>query len=107
MESLFTPLRLDTDSRRLKFETYLDRSIDEVRTPPLVGNADWSGLRLPLDRSQVAGRAFLAAVRQSEGEFSENLVDCDGVVVGDENRLKQIITNLAGYGHSLPPQYLI
>lgn len=31
MESLFTPLRLDTDSRRLKFETYLDRSIDEVR----------------------------------------------------------------------------
>ena len=31
MESLFTPLRLDTDSRKLKFETHLDRSIDEVR----------------------------------------------------------------------------
>ena len=30
MESLFTPLRLDTDSRQLKFETFLDRSIDEV-----------------------------------------------------------------------------
>lgn len=107
MESLFTPLRLDTDSRRLKFETCLDRSIDEVRTPPLVGNADWCGLYLPLDHSQVAGRAFLAAVGQSEGEISENLVDCDGVVVGDENRLKQIITNLAGYEHSPPPQYLI
>ena len=31
MESLFTPLRLDTDSRKLKFETHLDRSIDKVR----------------------------------------------------------------------------
>ena len=43
----------------------------------------------------------MAAVRQSEGEIPENLVDCDGVVVGDENRLKQIITNLAGYSHRL------
>lgn len=32
MESLFTPLRLDTDSRKLKFETSLDRSIDQVRS---------------------------------------------------------------------------
>lgn len=48
MESLFTPLRLDTDSRRLKFETYLDRSIDEVRTP-LGGNVKRSGLHLPLE----------------------------------------------------------
>ena len=32
MESLFTPLRLDTDSRKLKFETCLDRSIDKVRS---------------------------------------------------------------------------
>jgi hypothetical protein len=49
MESLFTPLRLDTDSRNLKLETHLDRSIDEVRIL-LVGSVDLSGLRLPLDR---------------------------------------------------------
>jgi len=46
MESLFTPLRLDTDSRKLKFETCLDRSIDEVRES-LGQNVNQSGLRLP------------------------------------------------------------
>ena len=96
MESLFTPLRLDTDSRRLNFETYLDRSIDEVRAPLFGTSADLVR-GLPLDHWQVAGRAFLAAMERGGGEFPEGLVDCDGVVVGDENRLKQIITNLAGY----------
>jgi hypothetical protein len=36
-------------------------------------------------------------MEQSEEEIQKTPVDCDGVVVGDENRLKQIITNLAGY----------
>ena len=103
MESLFTPLRLDTDSRRLKFETYLDRSIDEVRTL-LVGTVD---LGLPLDRRQVAGRAFMAAMEQDENEILENFIDYGGVVVGDENRLKQIITNLAGYIHRLSSQHSV
>ena len=39
-------------------------------------------------------------MEQSEGGIQKSLVDCDGVVVGDENRLKQIITNLAGYKNS-------
>ena len=103
MESLFTPLRLDTDSRRLKFETYLDRSIDEVRTL-LVGTVD---LGLPLNRRQVAGRAFMAAMEQDENEILENFIDYGGVVVGDENRLKQIITNLAGYIHRLSSQHSV
>lgn len=106
MESLFTPLRLDTDSRRLKFETYLDRSIDEVRTL-LVGTVDLSDFGLPLDYRQVAGRAFMAAMEQDENEILENFIDYGGVVVGDENRLKQIITNLAGYAHRLSSQYLV
>lgn len=35
-------------------------------------------------------------------QSGESAVDHGGVVVGDENRLKQIITNLAGYVLSLP-----
>ena len=38
----------------------------------------------------------MAAMDQSGEVFHKGMVDCDGVVVGDENRLKQIITNLAG-----------
>ena len=41
---------------------------------------------------------------QSDGGIQDGPVGCDGVVVGDENRLKQIITNLAGYAtHHSPP----
>ena len=36
-------------------------------------------------------------MEKNEGGVQKSLIDCDGVVVGDENRLKQIITNLAGY----------
>ena len=60
-----------------------------------------------MDRRQVAGRAFRAAMEQGEGGFQSETVDCDGVVVGDENRLKQIITNLAGYENRNPSRYLI
>lgn len=41
----------------------------------------------------------MAAVEQSGEETHGGVVDYDGVVVGDENRLKQIITNLAGCVH--------
>lgn len=58
---------------------------------------------LTLVQRQVAGHAFWAAMEQSEEGSRKGPGGCDGVVVGDENRLKQIITNLAGYDdfHSL------
>jgi signal transduction histidine kinase len=35
-------------------------------------------------------------MEQTGEGIHRNVIECDGVVVGDENRLKQIITNLAG-----------
>ena len=45
---------------------------------------------------QVAGRALFSVLGNSEEEIQEAVAGYDGVVLGDENRLRQIITNLAG-----------
>ena len=75
MRSLFVPLRLATDARKLQFITDLDMSIDDV-----------------------ARRALYEATGESEDVIKARLKTAeDGIVVGDETRLRQIITNLARY----------
>ncbi|KAI0769211.1 hypothetical protein BC629DRAFT_1292280 [Irpex lacteus] len=74
MRSLFVPLQLATDARGLTFVTDLDKSIDDVARRALYQSLD--GL--------------------TEDEIEKRMaLDEDGIVVGDETRLRQIITNLA------------
>ncbi|KAI0642307.1 hypothetical protein C8Q79DRAFT_1003202 [Trametes meyenii] len=75
LRSLFVPLQLATDARGLQFITDLDKNIDEV-----------------------ARHALYEAMGEPEEAIMRRLVehpDEDGIVVGDETRLRQIITNLA------------
>ncbi|GAA6025225.1 hypothetical protein JCM11491_004645 [Sporobolomyces phaffii] len=65
MRSIFVPLRLDAASRGLDLETSLDTRVDEL--------------------------ARLAAYPQSS---LDNIREGDGMVMGDEMRLRQIIGNL-------------
>ena len=77
MRSLFVPLRLATDARGLEFITDLDPRIDEV--------------------SCAALREYQSASGDVIGQLLQESKDDDGIVVGDETRLRQIITNLARY----------
>ncbi|KAJ7446913.1 hypothetical protein B0H11DRAFT_1745410 [Mycena galericulata] len=78
LRSLFIPLRLAADARKLQFVTDLDMRIDEV-----------------------ARRAAYQYMDATPEAITQHLLDQPsgesvmGMVVGDETRLRQIITNLA------------
>ena len=77
MRSLFIPLQLATNARQLEFVTDLDPSID-----------------------REARKAGYEAMGESQASIAEHLQvhpDVEGIVLGDETRLRQIITNLARY----------
>lgn len=73
LRSLFIPLKLATDARGLEFVTDLDKTIDDV-----------------------ARHSLYEALGESPDAITNRMAeDEDGIVVGDETRLRQIITNLA------------
>jgi signal transduction histidine kinase len=79
MRSIFVPLQLATDARGLELITELDENIDKA-----------------------ARRAAYIAMGVSAADIEKHLVNepaVEGIVVGDETRLRQIITNLARFVH--------
>ena len=93
MRSLFIPLRLATNARDLALETNLDPNIDRVSRRS-------SGM-FSLVNDKLAKVARVSAYEAMGGgptEIEKHLKahpTGNGMVVGDETRLRQIITNLA------------
>ena len=94
MRSLFVPLRLATDARGLQLETDLDPNIDKVCCSFLVHQ---TMIIIPFKKvaRQAAYEAIGGESMESIEKHIEEHPDVDGIVTGDETRLRQIITNLA------------
>jgi osomolarity two-component system sensor histidine kinase SLN1 len=98
MRSLFIPLRMATDARGLELVTELDPAIDKVLFSSIS-----SSLSPQVYLSQIARRAAYEAMGEGADAIAQHIneyPDVDGVVIGDESRLRQIITNLARYSTS-------